>query len=62
LKQEIHGSIHKAGRYFVAADPITNVADQGLTEDESSANLKRGLEGHYEVLLIKVLEHFGFKV
>lgn len=43
--------IHKEGKYFVAIDLITNVADQGLTEEEAVANLKRGLEEHYQVLL-----------
>lgn len=35
--------IHKEGKYFVAIDLITNVADQGLTEDEAVSNLKRVL-------------------
>jgi predicted RNase H-like HicB family nuclease len=43
--------IHKEGKYFVAIDVITNVADQGLTENEAISNLKKGLEEHYQVLL-----------
>ncbi len=43
--------IHKEGKYFVAIDLITNVADQGLTEEEAVSNLKKGLEEHYQVLL-----------
>jgi len=43
--------IHKEGKYFVAIDLITNVADQGLTEEEAVSNLKKGLEGHYQVML-----------
>ena len=43
--------IHKEGKYFVASDPITNVVDQGLTEEEALANLKRGLEEHYQILM-----------
>jgi len=43
--------IHKEGKYFVAIDLITNVADQGLTESEAVSNLKTGLEEHYQVLL-----------
>ena len=43
--------IHKEGKYFVAIDLITNVADQGLTESEAISNLKKGLEEHYQVLL-----------
>jgi len=43
--------IHKEGKYFVAIDLITNVADQGFTEEEAVFNLKKGLEEHYQVLL-----------
>ena len=42
---------HEEGKYFVAIDLITNVADQGLTESEAISNLKKGLEEHYQVLL-----------
>jgi predicted RNase H-like HicB family nuclease len=43
--------IHKEGKYFVAVDLITNVADQGLTEEEAVTNLKKGLEEHYQILM-----------
>jgi len=43
--------IHKEEKYFVAVDLITNVADQGLTEEEAVANLKKGLEEHYQILM-----------
>lgn len=43
--------IHKEGKYFVAVDLITNVADQGLTEKEAVSNLKNGLEEHYQILM-----------
>ena len=43
--------IHKEGKYFVASDLITNVADQGLTEGEALTNLKKGLEEHYQILM-----------
>ena len=43
--------IHKEGKYFVASDLITNVADQGLTEEEALANLKKGLEEHYQIFM-----------
>ena len=43
--------IHKEGKYFVAIDLITNVADQGFTEEEAISNLKKGLEEHYQILL-----------
>ena len=42
--------IHKDGQYYVAVDLITNVADQGLTEEVAVANLKQGLEEHYQIL------------
>ncbi|MEA2045502.1 MAG: type II toxin-antitoxin system HicB family antitoxin [Euryarchaeota archaeon] len=42
---------HKEGKYFVAVDMITNVADQGLTEEEATKNLKKGLEEHYQILM-----------
>lgn len=35
----------------MAIDLITNVADQGSTEEEAVSNLKKGLEEHYQVLL-----------
>ncbi len=34
-----------------SVDLITNVADQGLTEEEAVANLKKGLEEHYQILM-----------
>ena len=43
--------IHREDKYFVAADLITNVADQGLTEEKAVANLKKGLEEHYQILM-----------
>lgn len=42
--------IHKEGKYFVAVDFITNVVDQGFTEEEAIADLKKGLEEHYQIL------------
>ena len=42
---------HREGKYFIASDLITNVADQGLTEEEALANLKKGLEEHYQILM-----------
>lgn len=42
---------HKEDKYYVAVDLVTNVADQGLTEDEAVNNLKKGLEEHYEILM-----------
>jgi predicted RNase H-like HicB family nuclease len=33
--------VHKEGKYFVAVDLLTNVADQGLSEEVAVKNLKR---------------------
>ena len=43
--------VHQEGKFFIAVDLVTNVADQGLTEAEAVKNLKKGLEGHYRSLL-----------
>jgi predicted RNase H-like HicB family nuclease len=43
--------VHKEGKYFVAVDLLTNVADQGLSESEAVQNLKKGLEEHYHLLI-----------
>jgi predicted RNase H-like HicB family nuclease len=42
--------IQKEGEYFGAIDLITNVSDQGSTEEEATLNLKKGIEEHYQVL------------
>ncbi len=46
-------SVRKEGKFFVATDPVTNVADQGATEEEAVERLKKGLEEHYEILMQK---------
>ena len=33
-------AVKKEGKFYVATDLVTNVADQGSTEDEAIANLK----------------------
>jgi predicted RNase H-like HicB family nuclease len=43
--------VHKEGKFYVATDLITNVADQGATEKEAVGNLKKGLEEHYMILM-----------
>jgi predicted RNase H-like HicB family nuclease len=43
--------VHKEGKYFVAVDLLTNVADQGLSEVEAVQNLTKGLEEHYQLLI-----------
>jgi len=43
-------SVRKKGKYCVATDMVTNVADQGVTEEEAVERLKKGLEEHYQIL------------
>ncbi len=43
-------SVRKEGKYYVATDVVTNVADQGATEEEAVERLKKGLEEHYQIL------------
>ena len=44
-------SVQKEGKFYVATDLVTNVADQGSTEDEAISRLKQGLEEHYQILM-----------
>ena len=46
-------SVGKEGKFYVAIDPVTNVADQGATEEEAVERLKKGLEEHYQILVEK---------
>jgi predicted RNase H-like HicB family nuclease len=43
--------VHKEGKFYVATDLVTNVADQGPTEAKAVSNLKKGLEEHYQILM-----------
>jgi hypothetical protein len=43
--------VHREGNYFVADDLLTNVADEGLSEDEAVQNLGKGLREHYQLLI-----------
>jgi len=43
--------VHKEGKNFVAVDLLTNVADQGSSEEEAVWNLKKGLEEYYHLLI-----------
>jgi predicted RNase H-like HicB family nuclease len=43
--------VHREGKFVVATDLLSNVADQGLSETEALENLKRGLEEHYRLLV-----------
>lgn len=44
-------NVHKEGKYFVAVDLFTNVADQGSSEEEAVHNLRKGLREHYQILI-----------
>ena len=44
-------SVKKEGKFYVATDLVTNVADQGSTEQEAITRLKQGLEEHYQLLM-----------
>ena len=48
---KILAEIYREGRFFIARDLQTKIADQGLTEDEAIRNLKQGLADHYQLLL-----------
>jgi predicted RNase H-like HicB family nuclease len=43
--------VRKEGKWYVAEDLVTNVADQGTTERAAVRNLKKGLESHYRTLV-----------
>lgn len=43
--------VRKEGRFYVATDLVTNVADQGRTRPEAIRNLTKGLREHYQLLL-----------
>ena len=43
--------VKKEGKWYVATDLVTHVADQGKTRREALANLSKGLREHYELLL-----------
>jgi len=43
-------TIHREGRYFVAIDTLTHVADQGTTKEEAINNLTKGLREHHRLL------------
>ncbi|MBI4015113.1 MAG: hypothetical protein HY362_00110 [Candidatus Aenigmarchaeota archaeon] len=42
--------IKRDGKWFVATDLVTYVADQGLTREEAIQNLQTGLREHYKTL------------
>ena len=43
--------VRKEGKWYVATDLVTHVADQGRTRKEAIGNLTKGLREHYALLL-----------
>jgi len=43
--------VKKEGKWYVATDLVTHVADQGKTRQQAVRNLSTGLREHYEILL-----------
>ncbi|TLZ69326.1 MAG: hypothetical protein E6K10_10870 [Methanobacteriota archaeon] len=54
--------VEKEGKWYVATDLVTHVADQGRTREEAVRNLRKGLRQHYEVLLELAPKRRGTKV
>lgn len=51
LTMKILIEIFREGRFFIARDLLTKIADQGLSENEAVQNLKKGLGDHYRILI-----------
>jgi hypothetical protein len=51
LTMKILIEIYREGRFFLARDLLTKIADQGLTEQEAVQNLKKGVGDHYQLLI-----------
>jgi predicted RNase H-like HicB family nuclease len=51
LTMKILVEIYREGRFFIARDLLTKIADQGLTENEAVQNLKKGIADHYQLLV-----------
>ncbi len=49
--------VYREGKWYVAVDLVTNVADQGKTEGDALYNLKKGLEEHYKLLMAHALKN-----
>jgi predicted RNase H-like HicB family nuclease len=43
--------VKKEGKWYVATDLVTHVADQGHSREQALSNLMKGLKEHYELLL-----------
>ena len=51
MTMKILVEIYREGRFFIARDLLTKIADQGLTENEAVQNLKKGIADHYQLLV-----------
>jgi len=49
MKADVH--VKKDGKWYVATDLVTHIADQGRTRGAAIRNLTKGLREHYEVLV-----------
>lgn len=54
--------VKKEGKWYVATDLVTHVADQGRTREQALRNLTEGLREHYELLLEHAPRRKGTKV
>lgn len=54
--------VKKDGRWFVATDLLTQVADQGPTRAAAIAGVKKALRERHEVLLRLVSKHPSMQV
>lgn len=54
--------VKREGRWFVATDLLTQVADQGATKAAAIASLKKALEERHELLLLLAPKHRSMQV
>jgi len=48
---KILADLYREGRFFIARDLLTKIADQGLTGNEAVQNLKKGVADHCQLLV-----------
>lgn len=54
--------VRKEGKWYVATDLVTQVADQGMTRKEAVDNLMQSLRERYELLLELAPRRKGAKI
>ena len=59
MKAVVH--VKKDGKWYVATDLVTHIADQGRTRDTAIRNLTKGLREHDEVMIDLALRKRGTK-